>query len=146
MAISKFAWYQTHNPKILQQHLQALRILRQCGPINTRYGICWNLQLVLRAHSQPTGSRDGVLLALLWEDWEHYSGNHVYPVRWVKDGTMAPQPWQGLQQELRFELLDYLIAKLEILLPAPVPPPLTLKEARRTCMKHAWFRFWHRWF
>ena len=146
MLLTTLAQYQQQRPEQVLQVLQALRILQQCGPIYPHMGICYNLARIRLRYFAADTREQGVLLLCLWRDWPAYSGCATYPVPNEDENALHKHPWQGEQRELRHQLLEHMITKLEASYPYPVPAPLSIKQARRTYLKHAWFRFWHRWF
>lgn len=97
--------------------LEALKKVERKG----FFGICYNLSSVLFEDENCN-----VLLQMFYEmfvDWPKYSGNVCYPVPhpdYPKDpgeaGWMfnnADRLWEGPYGELRIELLDFCIEKLE---------------------------------
>ena len=94
----------------LKEALQALRRLRENGPLYTDIGICANADTDV----------DGIVLEFS-SCWEKYSGDILYPVPAVKYFT----PFQEFNQtknlwdreteygQLRWELLDHLIDCVE---------------------------------
>lgn len=90
--------------------LDALLLLEEQAINNcideSHYGICYNL-------SELTGELDESydFVRENCEDWEHFSGNSVYPI----EGCSGEPLWEGKQLELRLSLLDHLIAKAKLL-------------------------------
>ena len=87
------------------------------GPVDPTLGICNSL-------SQRNGRGYYKVVSLLdeiVEAWPKFSGNHLYPI--PCDGTDYTNPadcfnaldylWEGVQGELRFELLRYIIQQCE---------------------------------
>ena len=146
MLLPTLEHYRQQHPERVLQVLQALRILQQCGPIYPNMGICYNLARIRQQYFAANTRDQGVLLLCLWRDWPAYTGNTVYPVPNNDGNALHKQPWCGEQRELRHQLLEHMITKLEASYPYPIPAPLSIKQARRTYLKHAVLRAWHRWF
>lgn len=104
----------------IERHLNALL---QEGPADCREGICPN---VTRRVGHMT--RESIIswMKSQWVNWEHFSGNIAFPVC-DKEGINGGTPhdgssyqyfnilnlWSGRQGELRRELCEFLIRRLE---------------------------------
>lgn len=69
-----------------------------------RLGICFNV-------SELSGASYRVLEEV-FVGWPKHSGDLCYPIR-PDDNESATWRWEGEQRELRLELIDYCIDKLE---------------------------------
>jgi len=102
--------YDKNNLRIL---LTRLKKLREKRPRNhhKNVGIC--------AH--VLGDLSINILAKLWLDWEHYSGREYYPIPSTNKKIKSPPEyysktkdlWRGKQLELRMDLINHLIKKIE---------------------------------
>lgn len=114
----------------LIQSLKDLRKLAVAGnPPDPLFGICYNTQHIYWDYIKgfPSLKDAGVydvLCTVGFIGWPKHSGRQEYPIPLVKpddslygqsrraDGTFAGA-WEGEYLDLRLELIDYVIAKLE---------------------------------
>tara|TARA_R110000851_G_scaffold34889_1_gene92337 strand:- start:5906 stop:6199 length:294 start_codon:yes stop_codon:yes gene_type:complete len=90
--------------------VKALLIMKEKGPTDVDFGICFNLTCKTgEFRTQRTGIDGYLLVAKHAASWEHYSGNPYFPVALDR---LKPL-WEGEGLELRHSLIDHIIAKLE---------------------------------
>lgn len=93
--------------------IAGLKLLRDSGPFNRDFGVCANV-------SKAT-ARFPLCHRLLVENWEHYSGDPVFPVphptktpaQAFQDACINKWSRNTDYSKKRWEFLDYLIASLE---------------------------------
>lgn len=90
-----------------------LKLLQSSGPFNRGFGVCFNVSTEARGF--PLCHR------LLIENWEHYSGDPVFPVphptktpsQAFQDARISKWSRNTDYGKKRWEFVDYLIASLE---------------------------------
>ena len=94
------------NPERRKAILLALTKLRDDGPARARYGICFNLNELVR--------RDDVCGYAIVEHysptWKHYSGSSAYPIQ----APWANGLWEGKQKEARLSLINHMIVMIRL--------------------------------
>lgn len=94
--------------------LSALIHLRDNGPFedHTNMGICYNGATFLKLESFEDANVFYDFIDEESQDWPKYSGRPSYPIKSVEPGEYPYLKWEGEQGALRYELIDFLIAKL----------------------------------
>lgn len=123
-----------YQPFVQRDYLiQSLKQLRKLAAENSvpepLFGVCYNAQHIYWAIADERGkTKDGnvydVLCTTAFIGWPKHSGREDYPIPLIgpadrrdgrslkSDGTFAGA-WEGEYLDLRLELIDYAIAKLE---------------------------------
>lgn len=105
--------------------LKGLKRLAHKGPIDKKFGICMNLDLVLEEMKAGISTgRTYDLIGKLAEGWPEHSGNYNYPIPSTNKKIKEPDTyydgrlnhdklWKRKQKLLRMSLISYIIKKLE---------------------------------
>lgn len=94
--------------------------------IDRTNGLCKNTEVVVPGEPFSKRLLSSVALDVMWhydEDgdqvvlykgWPHYSGDPVYPIDGYYEGAGNPYHlWEGIQAQRRFELIKFLIQRIE---------------------------------
>ena len=103
--------------------IKLLKVLKQVqdkvknGSVRSNFGICFHVDELL------DGNYGYLFLEVAFKGWMHHSGNHKYPVphptrvgeAWAERayGTGGNYMWKGSYGDLRKNLLQYTINKME---------------------------------
>lgn len=88
--------------------LRALYKLKSIGPVRNGMGICYNLR-----HRSTSRNFGFYCFVRYWSvGWEHHSGNPSFPIP-RKAYRNSDAMWTDRAGELRYNLIDYLIKKVE---------------------------------
>jgi hypothetical protein len=93
---------------------EVLRVLGEIklrGPFTGGSGLCFNISRMGAIDMHTVYD----VLRIFSVDWEHFSGEHLYPISGEKvynHPKSLGKHWEGEQLELRLSLIDHLIKKL----------------------------------
>lgn len=121
-----------HQAKLLRV-LQIIKNRADDDKIDTEYGICTNMTIVMEDNHPLYFEGSMRALTGLFQSWGKFTGDIAYPVPGVATGgdsydaarkyVMTANMWEGAYGQLRYDLLCHCIQELEKVVPASEVPP-----------------------